>query len=80
MNAIMSPIPTRVYKPATVTPRQTSAMTLSGSSLICLRDTALLRAIVQPKQITQEMGNRSVRCIKVHTNSSLSNQARAKFK
>jgi hypothetical protein len=36
MNAIVSPIPTKAYKPATVTPRQTSAMTLSGWSLICL--------------------------------------------
>jgi hypothetical protein len=49
INAIMSPIPTRVYKPATVTPSQTSATTLSGGSLICLRVTELLRAIVQPK-------------------------------
>src|SRR5260370_4364296 len=49
MNAIMSPIPTRMYKPATVTLRYTSAMTLSGGSLICLRVTDLLRAIVQPK-------------------------------
>jgi hypothetical protein len=29
INAIMSPIPTKVYKPATVTPRRTSAMTRS---------------------------------------------------
>jgi hypothetical protein len=42
INAIVSPIPTKVYKPATVTPRQTSAMTLSGWSLICLPCTALL--------------------------------------
>jgi hypothetical protein len=49
INAIMSPIPTRVYKPATVTPRQTSAMILSGGSLICLRVTELLRAIAQLK-------------------------------
>ena len=34
MNTIASPIPTRVYKPATLTPRQTSAMMLSGWSLI----------------------------------------------
>jgi hypothetical protein len=42
INAIVSPIPTKVYKPATVTPRQTSAMTLSGWGLICLPCTALL--------------------------------------
>jgi hypothetical protein len=42
MNAIVSPIPTKVYKPATVTPRQTSAMTLWGWSLICLPGIALL--------------------------------------
>src|SRR5438552_7324522 len=40
----MSPIATRVYTPVTVTPRQTSAMTLSGWSLICLPGTALLHA------------------------------------
>src|SRR5258708_7051275 len=49
INAIMSLIPTRMYKPATVTVRYTSAMTLSGGSLICLWVTELLRAIVQPK-------------------------------
>jgi hypothetical protein len=43
INAIMSPIPTRVYKPATVTPRQTLAMTLSGWSLVSLPGTALLQ-------------------------------------
>ena len=48
INAIMSPIPTKVYKPATVTPRRTSAMTLSGWSLICLPGTALLQTIAQP--------------------------------
>jgi hypothetical protein len=42
INAIVSPIPTKAYKPATVTPRQTSAMTLSGWGLICLPCTALL--------------------------------------
>ncbi len=42
INAIVSPIPTKAYKPATVTPRQTSAMTLSGWSLLCLPGTALL--------------------------------------
>lgn len=42
MNAIVSPIPTKAYKPATVTPRQTSAMTLSGWSLICLSGIAPL--------------------------------------
>jgi len=41
MNTIVSPIPTRVYKPAMVMPRQTSAMTLSGWGLICLSGTAL---------------------------------------
>jgi hypothetical protein len=43
INTITSPIPTKVYKPATVTPRQTLAMTLSGWSLICLPGTALLQ-------------------------------------
>ena len=42
INTIMSPIPTRVDKLATVTPRQTSAMTLSGWSLLSLPGTALL--------------------------------------
>jgi hypothetical protein len=42
MNAIVSPIPTKAYKPATVTPRQRSVMMLSGWSLICLPGTALL--------------------------------------
>src|SRR3984893_19032502 len=42
INAIVSPIPTKAYKPATVTPRQTSAMTLSGWSLICLSGIAPL--------------------------------------
>ncbi len=46
INAIMSPIPTKVYKPATVTPRRTSAMTLSGWSLICLSGTALLQRLL----------------------------------
>jgi len=55
MNAIMSPIPTTVYKPATVTPRQTSAMTLSGWSLISLPGTALLHAIC-PTQLDRAGG------------------------
>ncbi len=41
INTIVSPIPTKVYKPATVIPRQTSAMTLSGWGVICLSGTAL---------------------------------------
>jgi hypothetical protein len=44
INTRMSPIPTKVYKPATVTPRRTSAMTRSDrGNLICLRRTALSR-------------------------------------
>jgi hypothetical protein len=41
MNTIVSPIPTKVYRPATVMPRQTSAMRLSGWALISLSGTAL---------------------------------------
>jgi hypothetical protein len=48
INAIMSPIVIRVYRPVTVRPRQRSALTLSDGSLICLTGTALLRAVVQP--------------------------------
>jgi hypothetical protein len=44
INAIMSPIVVRVYRPVTVRPRQRSALTLSDGSLICLTGTALLRA------------------------------------
>ena len=36
MNAMMSPIPTRVYRLVTVTPRQTSAMTPSDGKWSCL--------------------------------------------
>jgi hypothetical protein len=46
INTIVSPIPIRVYNPATVTPRQTSAMTLSDWNLICLLSTAHSDAIV----------------------------------
>ena len=46
INAIMSPIVVRVYRPVTVRPRQRSALTLSDGSLICLTGTALLRAVV----------------------------------
>src|SRR5260370_38429124 len=46
MNTIMSHIPTRVYKPVTATPRQTSAMTLPDSRLTCLLRTVLPDAIV----------------------------------
>jgi len=46
INAIMSPIVVRVYRPVTVRPRQRSALTLSDGCLICLTGTALLRAVV----------------------------------
>lgn len=42
MNAITSPITTRVYRLATVTPRHTSAMTPSGGSLMGLGGITLL--------------------------------------
>src|ERR1700716_1072408 len=48
IKTMVSPIPTRAYKPATVTPRQTSAMTLSGWSVISLSGIELLHAIDQP--------------------------------
>jgi hypothetical protein len=50
INTITSPIPTKVYKPATVTPRQTSAMTLSDP-MICLLLTGTPDAIC-PSPIT----------------------------
>ena len=60
INTIASPIPTRVYKPATVTPRQTSAMTLSDWNLICLPSTAYSRChCPSPNNFTREPGNRS---------------------
>jgi len=43
INTIMSPIPTRVDKLATVTPKQTSAMTLSDWTLVNLPRIALSR-------------------------------------
>jgi hypothetical protein len=55
----MSPIPTRVYKPVTAAPRQTSAMTLADVGLICLTGTVLPCGIVQPQRHTRETGNRS---------------------
>jgi hypothetical protein len=60
INAIVRPIPTKVYKPATVTPRQTSAMTLSGWSLICLPCTALLLGYC-PTQIDHAGGGQLFR-------------------
>jgi hypothetical protein len=52
INTIMSPIPTRVYKLVTATPRQTSAM-----SLICLlRIGTSKRDFSQPNNITREPG------------------------
>jgi len=54
INAIMSPIVIRVYRPVTVRPRQRSALTLSDGSLICLTGTALLRAVVQPQYIMRD--------------------------
>src|SRR2546429_7924627 len=61
----MSPIATRVYTPVTVTPRQTSAMTLSGWSLI-LPGTALLHAT--PTQLDHAGGGKSFLavCTKVY--------------
>ena len=57
INTIASPIPTRVYKPATVTPRQTSAMTLSDWNLICLLSTAYSRChCPSPNNFTREPG------------------------
>ena len=62
----MSPIATSVYTPVTVTPRQTSAMTLSGWSLICLPATALLHAT--PTQLDHAGAGESFRalCTKVY--------------
>ena len=66
INRIMSPIATSVYTPATVTPRQTSAMMPSGWSLICLPGTALLHAT--PTQLDHAGGGESFRalCTKVY--------------
>jgi len=62
----MSPIATSVYTPVTVRPRQTSAMTPSGGSLICLPGTALLHAT--PTQLDHAAGGESFRglCTKVY--------------
>jgi hypothetical protein len=62
----MSPIPTAVYKPATATLRQISAMMLSGWNLICLPGTALAHAIFPADYLTREGRNRSkAECKKV---------------
>jgi hypothetical protein len=62
----MSAIATSVYTPVTVRPRQTSAMTPSGGSLICLPGTALLHAT--PTQLDHAAGGESFRrlCTKVY--------------
>jgi hypothetical protein len=62
----MSAIATSVYTPVTVRPRQTSAMTPSGGSLICLPGTALLHAT--PTQLDHAGGGESFRalCTKVY--------------
>ena len=59
INAIMSPIVVRVYRPVTVRPRQRSALTLSDGSLICLTGTAVLRGVVQPRYIMRAARIRS---------------------
>src|ERR1700719_2836237 len=70
----MSPIPTRVYKPVTATPRQTSAMTLSGWMIWLLRTGASRRDLSLPYSITREPGNRSVRKYKSELKRSRSRE------
>ena len=72
INTRTSPIPTKVYKPATVTPRKTSAMTLSGSKWILLaaRTGTFRRDLSRPISITREPVNRSSRKYKSELNYS----------